>query len=118
MFEFLKLLAVAHEAQPEERLIEGEKHIFYNGPSPDEITLVDFAKNNGLVVSSVSDNDCIVRVYPESGLVNKQMENYNSGHKGDSDVEPEDSNEEKKMMEREASVKKLGFEVIEFTVHK
>lgn len=92
MFEFLKLLAVAHEAQPEERIINEQKHIFYNGPSPDEITLVDFAKNNGLVVSSVGDNECSVRVYPESGLFQKAKENYNDGHRGDDHVDPEQSN--------------------------
>lgn len=73
-------------------MIDNEKHIFYNGPSPDEITLVDFAKNNGLVVSSVSDNECLVRVYPESGLFQKHKENYNDEHWGDDNVEPELSN--------------------------
>ena len=71
---------MAHEAQPEERIINNEKHIFYNGPSPDEITLVDFAKNNGLIVTSVSDNDCIVKVHPESGLFQKYKENYHGEH--------------------------------------
>jgi hypothetical protein len=41
----MKILATAHECYPEERTIEGSKCLFFNGPSPDEITLADFAKN-------------------------------------------------------------------------
>jgi hypothetical protein len=40
---------------PEEVTIDGEKSIFYQGPSPDETTLVDFAKNQGFQFLSVTD---------------------------------------------------------------
>lgn len=43
--EFMKVLALAHECVPESVIKDGEKFTFYQGPSPDEVTLVDFAKN-------------------------------------------------------------------------
>lgn len=44
--EFIKVLALAHECVPEfVTKDDGEKIVFYQGPSPDEVTLVDFAKN-------------------------------------------------------------------------
>lgn len=46
--EFLKVLALAHECVPETvSKDDGTKVTFYQGPSPDEVTLVDFAKNQG-----------------------------------------------------------------------
>ena len=65
----MKLLAVAHQVQPEEKTIGGKKEIFFNGPSPDEITLVDFAKNNGLVITVANETDYQVKILPESGLL-------------------------------------------------
>lgn len=49
--------------------------ITFNGPSPDEITLVDFAMNNGLQIKTVSDNEYVIKILPESGLINKDT-NY------------------------------------------
>jgi len=123
VFEFLKLLAITHEAQPEERIINEEKHIFYNGPSPDEITLVDFAKNNGLTVSSVSDNECTVWVYPESGLFMKNKENFNNGHLGDEQEDPENSDSYDGMNSLASPSKKdlkerINYEILDFFVHK
>ena len=45
--EFMKLLSTAHECMPEIANNNGTKEIFYQGPSPDEITLVDFARQQG-----------------------------------------------------------------------
>jgi hypothetical protein len=70
--EFLKLLAVAHEVKPTEKLLEdGTYENIFNGPSPDEITLVDFAMNNGLQIISTADTEYVVRIVPESGLIQK-----------------------------------------------
>ena len=41
--EFLTLLSTAHECVPELTRINGKTNYIYQGPSPDEITLVDFA---------------------------------------------------------------------------
>ncbi len=55
--EFLKLLALAHECMPEVAIDKaGKKTIFYQGPSPDEVTLVDFARQQGLEVVETSDS--------------------------------------------------------------
>jgi magnesium-transporting ATPase (P-type) len=40
VMEFFKVLSLAHECVPE--TVNGKT--FYQGPSPDEVTLVDFAK--------------------------------------------------------------------------
>ena len=40
------MLSLAHECVPETiKKEDGSKVTFYQGPSPDEVTLVDFAKN-------------------------------------------------------------------------
>lgn len=45
MQEFLKVLSLAHECVPETiTKPDGSKFTFYQGPSPDEVTLVDFAR--------------------------------------------------------------------------
>jgi len=44
--ELIKFMALAHECLPERKTDDdGVETIFYGGPSPDEVTLVDFAKN-------------------------------------------------------------------------
>ena len=48
LLEFLKLLAVTHECMAERVMKDGEEVIFYQGPSPDEVTLVDFARQHGV----------------------------------------------------------------------
>lgn len=54
--EFLKVLALAHECVPETvTKSDGTKITFYQGPSPDEVTLVDFAKFQGFNFIEGSD---------------------------------------------------------------
>lgn len=60
--EFLKLLALAHECMPESVTdSDGKKKIFYQGPSPDEVTLVDFARQQGLEVLETTDSITKIR---------------------------------------------------------
>lgn len=52
----MKVLALAHECVPETVTKgDGTKVTFYQGPSPDEVTLVDFAKNQGFHFVETSD---------------------------------------------------------------
>lgn len=54
--EFLKVLALAHECVPEVvNKSDGTKVVFYQGPSPDEVTLVDFAKSQGFDFQEAND---------------------------------------------------------------
>ena len=56
VIEFLKVLALAHECVPETvTKTDGTKITFFQGPSPDEVTLVDFAKQQGLEFLETSD---------------------------------------------------------------
>ena len=44
MLEFMKILSLAHQCSPEHFVDkEGQSQLFYNGPSPDEVALVEFA---------------------------------------------------------------------------
>lgn len=91
MYEFLKLLAVTHEVKPTEKIMkDGTRETVFNGPSPDEITLVDFARQNGFQIYSTSDNEYVVKVLPESGLIHKEA-NHAENHKGDDDPPNENS---------------------------
>jgi phospholipid-translocating ATPase len=46
--EFLNVLSLAHECVPESILKpDGTKFTFFQGPSPDEVALVDLAKSLG-----------------------------------------------------------------------
>ena len=85
MFEFLKCLVTAHECYPEERTVDGAPFLFFNGPSPDEITLVDFCKNQGIVVSASSDHMLELRLYPESGLIENEEAGQLGPNIGDED---------------------------------
>ena len=78
VLEFFKLLATAHECYPEERTVDGEKFLFFNGTSPDEMTLVDFMKREGIVLSAVSETNVDLRVYPESGMYERNSNDQNS----------------------------------------
>lgn len=50
------MLCLAHECVPETvTKDDGTKITFYQGPSPDEVTLVDFAKNQGFDFRETSD---------------------------------------------------------------
>lgn len=56
MIEFFKVLSLAHECVPETITKgDGTKFTFYQGPSPDEVTLVDFAKYQGFDFKETSD---------------------------------------------------------------
>jgi len=64
VIEFLKILGLAHECMPEvASQPDGSKMIFYQGPSPDEVTLVDFAKLQGLEFLETSDSHVKLRFY-------------------------------------------------------
>lgn len=76
--EFLKLLAVAHQCVPEvEKAKEGRPaKIFYQGPSPDEVTLVEFAQLHGFECYSESEGATKVkygRKIKEAELVGEQF---------------------------------------------
>ena len=45
--EFLKALAATHQCMPIKQLVNNKNTIVYQGPSPDEIALVEFAQQNG-----------------------------------------------------------------------
>ena len=54
--EFFKVLSLAHECVPETvKKADGSQYTFYQGPSPDEVTLVDFAKYQGFDFKETSD---------------------------------------------------------------
>ncbi|CDW77273.1 phospholipid-translocating p-type flippase family [Stylonychia lemnae] len=60
--EFLKLLSAAHQCMPETKKSNGMEEIFYQGPSPDEVTLVEFAQQHGYEFYFGNDNFAKVRV--------------------------------------------------------
>jgi hypothetical protein len=50
------VLSLAHECVPETvKKADGTQITFFQGPSPDEITLVDFAKSIGFDFKETSD---------------------------------------------------------------
>lgn len=53
LIEFMKLLSVAHMCDVE--VIKGDE-LFYNGPSPDEVALVDFAASQNFKCTYSSDD--------------------------------------------------------------
>ena len=56
MIEFFKVLSLAHECVPEHvKKADGTIKTFYQGPSPDEVTLVDFAKYQGFDFMETTD---------------------------------------------------------------
>ena len=65
-------------------MVNGKKEMMFNGPSPDEVTLVDFAKNNGLMIYQTSDTEYIVKVFSDSGLLQNDA-NKQENLKGDED---------------------------------
>jgi phospholipid-transporting ATPase len=57
--EFMKILGLAHMCAVEEFTNkEGQKERFYNGPSPDEVALVEYAASMGFVCTK-SEKDVI-----------------------------------------------------------
>lgn len=72
--EVLKFLALAHECLPETKTdSEGRTTIFYGGPSPDEVTLVEFAKNQGVIFFETSETYSKLR-FDKSVFPNEQEE--------------------------------------------
>lgn len=57
--EFMKILGLAHMCAVEEfKNKEGVKELFYNGPSPDEVALVEYAAAMGFKCTK-SEKDTI-----------------------------------------------------------
>ena len=57
--EFMKILGLAHMCAVEEfKNKEGVKELFYNGPSPDEVALVEYAAAMGFKCTK-SEKDVI-----------------------------------------------------------
>ncbi|TNV86611.1 hypothetical protein FGO68_gene4748 [Halteria grandinella] len=77
VIEFLKLLSAAHQCMPEtKKAAGGGTEIFYQGPSPDEVTLVEFAQQHGFEFFFGNDNFAKVRrqkpaITSKSGAVSK-----------------------------------------------
>ena len=53
---------------PEITTVDGEEAIFYQGPSPDDATLADFAQKRGFEFSDATETSMNIRFYPVSGL--------------------------------------------------
>ena len=62
VIESIKLLSICHECMPEIVEIEGETILFYQGPSPDESTLVDFAQKQGFEFCEMTESTCAVKI--------------------------------------------------------
>jgi len=69
MRELMSAMSVAHEIVAEDptKLSEGEEsasiapeNLVYQGPSPDEVTLVEFARERGFIF--VSSNDTVAKI--------------------------------------------------------
>jgi len=60
--EFMKLLATGHQCMAESKVKDGVKEIFYQGPSPDEVTLVEMAQMHGYEFSEGTDSKAVVKV--------------------------------------------------------
>ena len=62
--EFLKLLSVAHQCMPEKMPSKNgqEPKIFYQGPSPDEVTLVEFAQQHAFEYYYGSEDEQRIRI--------------------------------------------------------
>lgn len=78
MIEFMTVMSVAHEVVSEDptKLSEdGEedeeevdpKKLIYQGPSPDEVTLVEFARERGF--SFIMSNDSVVKMRVNDDIV-------------------------------------------------
>jgi phospholipid-transporting ATPase len=49
------------------------EQLFYGGPSPDEITLVDAAKNMGFVFVGSTGNEINLKIKSREGWIDKQV---------------------------------------------
>ena len=61
VIEFLKLLSAAHQCMPETKKTANGTEIFYQGPSPDEVTLVEFAQQHGFEFYAGNDSEAKIR---------------------------------------------------------
>jgi phospholipid-transporting ATPase len=66
--EVIKLLSICHDCEAEVTTVEGERIKFYQGASPDEITLVDFARDQGFEFDESNDTVIKTELHANSGL--------------------------------------------------
>lgn len=71
--EFLKVLSLAHEVVPE-KSSKDENQIVYRGPSPDEVTLVEFAQELGFAFTSGDDRWINLEVQQREVVANAQAD--------------------------------------------
>jgi len=69
--ELIKLLSICHDCEAEEANVNGVHIKFYQGASPDEITLVDFARDQGFEFDEADNKTINITLNPESGIVKK-----------------------------------------------
>lgn len=60
--EFMKVLALAHGCVPESFVKDGKKEKFFNGPSPDEVALVQYAMTMGYDCIEAKDDVIVARL--------------------------------------------------------
>lgn len=65
--EFLKLLSAAHECEPEVKMVDGQQQRSYEGPSPDEVTLVEFAQAHGYEFIFGNDRKATINIKVPDG---------------------------------------------------
>jgi len=72
--EFMKVLSLAHQCEPESFVDhDGNKRRFYNGPSPDEVALVEFASSQSF--ECLQSDDSIIRMQaPSLNMVYPKMD--------------------------------------------
>jgi len=79
--EFMKVLSLAHECIPETVKVKGEEKVVFQGPSPDEVTLVEFSKSLGF--DFVEETDTYLKLIytdpssPGGGETGDQEEDVN-----------------------------------------
>ena len=78
MYEYLQILGLAHEVVKDD--VEDPDDMVYQGPSPDEITMVETAADRGFTFIKYGENKS--RVLVEQRLVNdiKRANSLESNH--------------------------------------
>ncbi|CAI2359865.1 unnamed protein product [Moneuplotes crassus] len=79
--ELIKLLSVCHDCEAEEAVVDDKNIKFYQGASPDEITLVDFARDHGFEFDEANDKAIYTSINPESGLTDAPVKKEYKIHK-------------------------------------
>ena len=69
--EFMKVLALAHGCVPESFMKDGKKSKFFNGPSPDEVALVQFAMTQGYDCIESKDDVIVARLRTNSAATDE-----------------------------------------------